>query len=83
MPFAGSALALLGCGTGLFCTLLGHDQVQGVDVSEPHLRLARRRMATVHHASYLHWRPVSGSAKPCLAVHNNSIEDYEAIKKRP
>jgi len=72
----------LGCGTGLFAKLLGPLNIVGVDISEAHLCLADRHMK-VSKASYLDWVPEAGSAAPDVAVHNNSIEDYEeAVKAR-
>ncbi|OLP80563.1 Ankyrin-3 [Symbiodinium microadriaticum] len=72
----------LGCGTGLFAKLLGPLNIVGVDISEAHLCLAGKHMK-VSKASYLDWVPEAGSAAPDVAVHNNSIEDYEeAVKGR-
>lgn len=72
----------LGCGTGLFAQSLGDVaklRMVGVDLSESHLHLARRHMKQVVKGSYLDWRPEGWL--PDLAVHNNSIEDYEDTMK--
>ncbi|CAK8985192.1 unnamed protein product [Durusdinium trenchii] len=67
----------LGCGTGLFAQFLANVpglRVVGVDLSEGHLQVARRHMEVIK-ASYLDWEPDDWT--PDVAVHNNSIEDYE------
>lgn len=71
----------LGCGTGLFSKFLRDAEnmkIIGVDLSEGHLQLARQHMEVIK-GSYLDWRPEGWA--PDLAVHNNSIEDYEDSMK--
>lgn len=71
----------LGCGTGLFSKFLcdaENMKIIGVDLSEGHLQLARQHMEVIK-GSYLDWHPEGWS--PHLAVHNNSIEDYEDSMK--
>jgi len=75
-----AAFVDLGCGTGLFAKLLGPINILGVDISESHLSLARNHMKAVK-ASYMDWVPDAGSTPPDVAVHNNSIEDYEEAVK--
>ncbi|CAL1149683.1 unnamed protein product [Cladocopium goreaui] len=71
----------LGCGTGLFSKFLSDAEnikIIGVDLSEGHLQLARQHMEVIK-GSYLDWRPEGWA--PDLAIHNNSIEDYEDSMK--
>eukprot|EP00913_Durusdinium_trenchii_P015099 g14160.t1 len=73
----------LGCGTGLFAQFLANVpglRVVGVDLSEGHLQVARRHMEVIK-ASYLDWEPDDWT--PDVAVHNNSIEDYEESSLLP